>query len=354
MAANPARRSRDFSSEAASMTNFRAFIVSAIALVVAGIAQYLALASIFELPGAADPLLRFLAFQMVAGLAECIALRAWLPSRYREPRAVSMLLLWLFCTFVPLLGGVVVLVSCVWAALFPGEKESGELDGVPRPEFVTYLVSRVQHGGGARLQARLANTQVAPADRLSALVAIQNMPIRTTGTLLRELLADPLEDIRLIAYGTLDHAENEIMQKIFQTSQTLETTASEAERGTLNRMLAELYSELVYQNLVQGAVYRHTVEQADRYARIALESDPADAALWLTRGRLALASGDPDAAHAHIERALEFGFPRERLVPWLAEAAFLRGEYPLVSKLLASLHNAATLPTLNPVVKYWS
>jgi polysaccharide biosynthesis protein PelE len=351
---NRARRSRVFSSEVASMSKSLSLLVSVIAAIVAAFLQYVALESLFDAPGALDPLLRFFGFQAAAGLAEAVALRGWLPRRYREPHGISLLLLWLFCTFVPLFGGVVVLVSCVWAALFPGEKESGELDDVPRPEFVTYLVSRVQHGGGARLQARLANKQVASADRLSALVAIQNMPIRTTGTLLRELLADPLEDIRLIAYGTLDHAENEIMQKIFQTSKTLEATGSETERTALHRMLAELYSELVYQNLVQGAVYKHTLEQADRYAQIALDSDPNDAALWLTRGRLALANGDPDAAHEHIECALKHGFPRDRLVPWLAEAAFLRGEYGQVAKLLASLGNAAALPTLNPVVKYWS
>ncbi|MFM0341473.1 tetratricopeptide repeat protein [Paraburkholderia fungorum] len=336
------------------MSKTLSLIVSTLAALVAVVVQYLAIVSLRQPAGAIDPLLRFLSLQALAGLAEAIVLHACLPARYREPRAWSLLLLWISCTFVPLFGGIVVLVSCIWAALFPGNKDSDQLADVPRPQFVTYLVSRVSHGGGARLQARLANTQVSATDRLSALVAIQNMPTRTTGTLLRELLADPLEDIRLIAYGTLDHAENEIMQKIFQTSKALEATDSDAERHALNRLQAELYFELVYQNLVQGAVYRHTLQQADRYAQAALEIDQNDAALWLIRGRLALANGLPDAAHAHIGRALELGFPRERLVPWLAEADFLRGDYSRVSQLLASLGNAAALPTLKPVVKYWS
>lgn len=336
------------------MSKTLSLIVSALAALVAAVLQYLAIASLLQPAGTIDPLLRFFAFQAPAGLAEAVAFRFWLPPRYREPRAVSLLLLWLACTFVPLFGGVVVLTSCIWAALFPGRKESDQLADVPRPEFVTYLVSRVSHGGGARLQARLANTQVSATDRLSALVAIQSMPTRTTGTLLRELLADPLEDIRLIAYGTLDHAENEIMQQIFRISKALETADNDAERHGLNRLLAELYFELVYQNLVQGAVYRHTLQQADRYAQAALETEPGDAALWLIRGRLALANGWPDAAQDHIARALELGFPRERLVPWLAEAEFLRGNYPSVSQLLASLGNAAALPTLKPVVNYWS
>jgi hypothetical protein len=172
--------------------------------------------------------------------------------------------------------------------------------------------------------------------------------------LLRELLADPLEDVRLIAYGTLDHAENEIMQKIFHTGKALEAAADDGERHALNRRLAELHFELVYQNLVQGAVYRHTLEQADRYARAALATDSSDAALWLIRGRLALAYGKPEEGQACMSRAQELGFPRERLVPWLAEVAFLNGDYREVAALLASLGNAAVLPTLKPVVSYWS
>ena len=340
------------------MSKAQPLIVTAAAAVFAVLAQGAALAQLVQ-PAAqslagVDPLLLFSVTQAIAGAAQAVLLRAFLPARYREPRGASLLLLWLMCTFVPLLGGLIVVVSCVWTAWFPSSKESGQLADVARPEFVTWLVSRVSHGGGARLQARLANTQVAATDRLSALVAIQGMPTRTTGTLLRELLADPLEDVRLIAYGTLDHAENEIMQKIFQTRKTLEAASDDGERHALNRRLAELHFELVYQNLVQGAVYRHTLEQADHYARAALATDDSDAALWLIRGRLALANGEPDEAQACMSRAQALGFPRERLVPWLAEVAFLHGDYQQVSALLASLGNAAALPTLKPVVSYWS
>jgi hypothetical protein len=336
------------------MSKARTFIVAGLLAVLAMFAQGAALAQLLHPVRGVDPLLLFFVLQALAGLAEAGVFHAFLPARYREPRAWSLLLLWLMCTFVPFGGGLIVLASCLWAACFPGAKESGLLGDVARPEFVTWLVSRVSHGGGARLQARLANTQVPATDRLSALVAIQGMPTRTTGTLLRELLADPLEDVRLIAYGTLDHAENEIMQKIFHTGKALDVAAGDGERHALNRRLAELHFELVYQNLVQGAVYRHTLEQADRYARAALATDDSDAALWLIRGRLALADGKPEEGQACMSRAQALGFPRERLVPWLAEVAFLNGDYAQVAALLASLGNAAVLPTLKPVVSYWS
>jgi fumarate reductase subunit D len=322
-------------------------------VIVAGI-QCVGIVYFANTPTAYDPLLPAVAFNIVCGVLQALLFRLLLPLRYREPRAWSLLLLGLACTFVPLLGGLVVLVSCIWAACYPASHADDEMGDVPAPEFVTYLMSRVSHGGGARLQARLVNTKVAAADRLSALVAIQNMPTRTTGTLLRDLLADPVEDVRLIAYGTLDQAENDVMQRIFHATKTLETAQSEGDRHAINRQLAELYFELIYQNLVQGVVYRHTLEQADRHARAALEIDAGDAALWMIRGRLALTNGAADEAAQYMDRAQSLGFPRERLVPWLAEVEYLRGDYARVSELLASLGNAAALPMLKPVARYWS
>ncbi len=301
-----------------------------------------------------DPLLPVFAIACVGGLAQALLFYLLLPRAYRTPRGWTLGWLWLSSTFVPLFGGIVVLASCVWAAWFPARDRRRGYGDVPPPQFVSYLMSRVSHGGGARLQARLTNMRVAAPDRLSALVAIQSMPTRTTGTLLRELLADPIEDVRLIAYGTLDRAENEIMQQIFRTSQTLDAAGEPRERHAIHRRLAELYFELIYQNLVQGAVYRHTLDEADRHARAALETDDSDAPLWLIRGRVALANGRADEAGEYLARAETLGFPRERLVPWLAESAFLRGEYARVRQLLDSLGNAAALPLLKPVARYWS
>lgn len=317
-------------------------------------AQYLAVWSVWHPMFHIDPFVLFFLIQAVAGLAQAIVCRAFQPIRYREPRGWAILLLWLLCTFVPLFGGLVVLASVLWTAWFPGTSESDQLIDVPRPQFVTYLVSRANYDREERLQAKLHNPDISANDRLSALVAIQDMPTRTTGTLLRELLADPVEDIRLIAYGTLDHAENEIMQLIYASRRNLEAATDDTARHALNRRLAELHFELVYQNLVLGAVHRHTIEQAETYARAGLATDDTDAALWLICGRLALAANEPVAAKTYLLRAQALGFPRERLIPWLAEVAYLQRQFPLVGELLRSLDRGTTMPMLKPVVSYWS
>ena len=102
-----------------------------------------------------------------------------------------------------------------------------------------------------------------------------------------------------------------------------------------------------------GDVYRNAADQADGFAAAALEHDPKDAALWRLRGRLAIARLDLDGADTMLQRAIDCGFPRERMLPWLAETAYLRRDFSRVRKLLAEIDNRAATPTLAAVLDFW-
>jgi len=171
------------------------------------------------------------------------------------------------------------------------------------------------------------------------------------------MLADPLDDIRLLAYGILDSREKQLTQRILAERAKLDGKNQPRAVGDAwrlaNKTLAELYGELIYENLVTGDVYRNAAEQADAYARAALEADPDDAALWRLRGRLALDAQDCDAAQMLLQRAIDRGFPRERMLPYLAETAYVRRDFGRVRQLLAQIDARSALPTLQPVLAYW-
>ncbi|MGN6141677.1 MAG: tetratricopeptide repeat protein, partial [Ralstonia sp.] len=222
------------------------------------------------------------------------------------------------------------------------------------PVFVAHLISRVTHGGGARLRAQLSNERAPVQSRMTALVAMQSMPTRTASPVLRDLLADPVDDIRLLAYGMLDNAEKVLTQKILAELPRLEEANTPEARYDINKRLADLYWELIYQNLVQGDVYRYTAEQVERYASAALDIQPDNAALWYMRGRLALSRREPDVAESHLRRAESLGFPRDRLLPPLAEACYLRRDYAGARAALAQFSSRSPLPLLRPLLRYWT
>ncbi|PMS23904.1 hypothetical protein C0Z18_01755 [Trinickia dabaoshanensis] len=338
------------------MLDNRERLITGLALAGAALLQAAAIVGALHAGRFADPLVALLVLQAIVAAAEAVAFRRLLPLELREPRRTVLLHLWLASMLVPCVGGLIEVLAAAWGKWVPMRRSLRDPGIVGRPEFVSYLVSRVAHGGGARVQSRLVNTRAATSDRLAALVAIQGLPTHTTGALLRELLADPVDDLRLLAYGTLDQAENEIVRKISDSKEALRLTASDDERRALHRRLAELHFELVYQQLAQGDVYQHTLKQADGHARQAqaLPGGEHDAALWLLRARLALAQHRPDAAAPLLERASELGFPRERLLPWLAEAAFLQGHHARTAELAAALAHGSAAPALKPALDYWT
>lgn len=302
-------------------------------------------------------LLACFGLQAIAAVLVAAGSARLMPPHYRTPRAALFAYLWVVNFAVPF-GGFV----CTLGALFVGTKLPRRERHLPirfieEPQFAASHTGTVSYGRGARLKAELQNADLDTSFRMTALLAMQSMPARTVSPLLQSMLADPLDDIRLLAYGILDNREKGLTQRILAERAKLDGKSQPAatgdERREANKALAELYSELIYEHLVKGDVYRNAADQADAYAAAALEDDPADASLWRLRGRLALDQRNLDAADEMLQRAIDCGFPRERMLPYLAEVAYLRQDYPRVRALLAEVERRGTLPTLQPVLDYW-
>ncbi|MEM5370435.1 sugar ABC transporter permease [Paraburkholderia azotifigens] len=295
--------------------------------------------------------------QATAALATTLGLATMMPARYRLPRMGLLASLWFLNFAVPVGGMLCSLGALALGAALPRPRAQLPVVLVEEPEFAANLIGTVSYGRGARLKAELQNADAGTSFRMTALLAMQSMPARTVSPLLQGMLADPLDDIRLLAYGILDNREKALTQQILverpKLDRKLHPDLSDAERAQANRTLAQLYSELIYENLVTGDVYRNAADQADGFAAAALEHDPHDAALWRLRGRLAIARLDLDGAETMLQRAIDCGFPRDRMLPWLAETAYLRRDFARVRTLLAEIDSRATTPTLSAVVDFW-
>ena len=54
-----------------------------------------------------------------------------------------------------------------------------------------------------------------------------------------------------------------------------------------------------------------------------------------------------------LARAETLGFARERVLPLLAEAAYLERDYAAVRKLMAAFDSPSPLPLVRPLLRYW-
>ncbi|VVD59574.1 polysaccharide transport system component protein [Pandoraea morbifera] len=267
----------------------------------------------------------------------------------------------LIAFFLPVAGVAVVLSVLLVGYVFPPPREAPAAIRVTAPGFIAHLIAKVRHGTGMRLRARLRNVGGARADRLDALISVRALPSRVTSEIARDLLADPVEEVRLLAYGILDGMEKRISRQIFAMRERHAAAQDDESRAHACRHLAQLYWELIYQNLVRGEVLRFTLERVEQFARDTLALHEDDASMWYLLGRCALLRQTPDVAEMYLRHAQFHSFPTERVLPWLAEAAFQQRRYDRVSQLLrglgasdAAAKGVAVSPTVQPAVQFWT
>jgi len=273
---------------------------------------------------------------------------------YREMR--QRVLLWLLiCTtglFIPLLGSlgtaIAMLAGMRWqktAAREPFRPLAiPEFDPIGRKEG-----SRFDRGG---LRARVVQSHVPAEQRLQSIAALQHLPPMAASPVLRTLLDDSVEDIRLVAFGMLDKEEKKIAERIHELLRQPEPTSA-TRRYQREKQLAELYWELAYSGLVQGDLRRYALNHALSHAEAALEIEGNAAGLRFLAARILDALGRSEEAERNMLLATALGIPQQRTLPYLAEFAFQRGEFRLARQMLNAMRDAPVTPRLRPVMDYW-
>ena len=276
-------------------------------------------------------------------------LLALLPARLQQPRPPILLLFTAIGFCLPLLGSAGILLAVIFLRQHFEIDNSATYHAIHLPEIDPHQ----RAGAGFRqagLGAFLANTRAPEATRMRALVSLQNVPGRVASPLLRNVLSDPSEDIRLLAYGMLDNQEKHLNDQIHDERQRLNGT----EHNAANRRLADLYWELVYRNLVQGDLRTHALMQSLSHSEETLRVTPNDSGLYLHLGRLRQMLNEPLAARAAYEKALSLGMPRTRITPYLAELAFDQRDFATTRAAMRELEEWRSLPRLRPIIEFWS
>lgn len=260
------------------------------------------------------------------------------------------------CFFVPVLGVPGLLAAAFVARVFPKQGAKEVFSTVAAPEFAPHDDRRSQsdspHAHGP-VRAQLTDPSAPVEARMRALLSIQELPSRVANPVIRGMLADASDDVRLVAYGILDGREKRINTRIQAARAQLEGKDPMG-RLMADKELAELYWELVYQGLVQGDLQKHAAAQASAHLEAALRVSPEDAALWALRGRLANLAGRYERAWEAFSRAVEFGLPEGRVLPYLAEVAFRRRQFGQVRELLERIAQTSHTQRMAQVIDYWS
>ena len=295
----------------------------------------------------------YLAPHLMASALAALLLIATVPGPARAQPRWAFAFFFSLSFFVPVLGVPGALAAAFIARLFPKESSKEVFATQAAPEYAPHDDSAdVPHTHGP-VRAQLTDPDAPVETRMRALLSIQELPSRVANPVIREMLSDPSDDVRLVAYGILDGREKRINERIQAARAQLEG-ADPMGKLLADKELAELYWELVYQGLVQGDLQKHAAAQARVHFDAALKIAPDDAALWALGGRLANFAGQYERAWHAFSKAIEFGLPEVRALPYLAEVAFRMRRFDRVRQLLERIAQGSHTQRMAQVIDYWS
>ena len=176
---------------------------------------------------------------------------------------------------------------------FGGRKAGESFGHVKSPDMVIYM-SKVQHPFAVRY--------------------------------LREAVSSEEDEIRLVAFASLASMERNIVGRIGRVKEALSGAVDEEERFSAHLSLAELYWELVYLNVGEKELEEFYLKEIESHSLSALEirDDPK---VHFLLGRLRLRKREIEEAERHLLRAMELGFPPERLVTYLLEVYYVKRDF---------------------------
>lgn len=279
--------------------------------------------------------------------------QASLPDDADAPRWSTVALFSGLAMFIPALGAVSVLMIVALAHRIGCRKTQGAIGHVEtRHERSPHRPSGSAVNPDFHGQVMTASVPI--PTRLKTLGKLQALGYRPITTLFHQALQDDIEEIRLVAFGILEKKEHSIQAKINRELDRYRRSDDEQERAAHARVLAASFWELVYEQLVQGDVAVHVLSQARDYAYRVLSVNERDAGMWALLGQIAMQRGEWEEARTALLLAKGYGIAESRVVPYLAELAFIEKDFDGVRSYVMDAPFLENAPLLHSVVTYWS
>ena len=302
----------------------------------------------------------YLVTHLLASALLSLAASTLLPAGGTRQRLPLLLLMTSFSYAVPVAGFIGVLFGTLLLRMYHAPDKPPEFESARLPDFDPHQRPSVGFRQ-AGLRSFLSNSDVPMNSRMGAMVALQYVSGRVSSPLLRDVLSDPSEDLRLLAYGMLDNQEKRINRAIDEELKIFATASQDATEAPLNeealtaaQRLSDLYWELVYQELALGDLRHYAIKESLRYCQLVLQQQADNAALELRHGRLLHGLGQSTEADAAYQRAIKLGLPAIRVLPYQAELCFEQRNFAEARRLMQELTNWGSLPRLRPIIDYWA
>ena len=300
-------------------------------------------------PNSSERLALYFALHAAASGGAAWLAWAFLPMHYKRPVVASFALLYSMAFFIPVLGVVATVVAVQVAQRFPKILRIERYVIVTMPEFSPVQRESLERSdlrvGDAR---RILKDHTLPQEtRLRVLVALQSMRPKATIPLLQSLLADPSEDIRLLAYSMVESWEKDLSKQILEAMKSLREARDGDDRAPLVnalQRLAELHWMQADSGLARGDLKVFALEQAQKACEDVLILDGYVPSVWQLYAKILIELDKLPGAVRALQLARKVHMPEQEIWPLMAQIAFIRRDLGEVRRFIGNLPDNAKLP----------
>lgn len=294
-----------------------------------------------------------IAMSLLAALCICSLLKNLIPGR----GMLLVLLLFTMSVFVPFLGAAGCWLSITFGAIMAQHRHKENVfwqftDNTELP-FATPVGRSVPQLDNRGFIEQLAFDT--DTERLyNKVVASRNIRDSQSGPILKSAVRHSNERIRLVAYQMLDRKTNKLNKEIQRLSAVAQRSNKNSQ-SSINLQIANNYWELLTLEGDEPVAKEQLLVNAESYATLAIEQQPNNVNAQFLLGQILLKQSFTAKAVLAFEQAQLHGMPKDKVIPYLAEAAFIERDFKMLRELLTQLDPAfTTYPPFSNVVEHWA
>jgi hypothetical protein len=286
----------------------------------------------------------------------CVSIIAYffLKKKYQEKSALIFVLFLIFNLVFPVLG----LLLSIWLSiLLSVVKEKQYLHNVEKfskEELYTNSFPVVNRIFGEGALIKLTHKSLTHSEnRMKALVFMAENLTKQNISLIKNLLSDKDNEIRLYSYSLINNMERDINENIEQKKKQLLKEVSFEKRSLLLSELATLYWEMVYYGISDGETKSFMYDKVKYYANEAMQSIKYRGPLSLLLAKVNFAEKNYSKALALFIDAIQKGMDKNTINPYLAEISFELKDFKSVKQSMQDVNQHEVSMLIDPIAQEW-
>jgi len=190
-------------------------------------------------------------------------------------------------------------------------------------------------------------------NKMKSLAFMSQNSTKQNNELIRELLSDNDNEIRLYSFSLLNDKEKELTTVISKMLSKLKETKNTKNKASIYAEISSLYWEFIHFGLVTPESEAEIINNVEKYAQKSLELQPNNGKLILLLAKVNFKREKYKSSYQFFKQTLKLGINKSVVNPYLAELDFENREFDRVKKLLNEISPLETSFLTNPLYLQW-